>query len=69
MISDKGYADDIAIITDTAAKMQDILSKLAANSKDFGLSINIPKTRGMLIGNHPADTIIYIDRLPDDFDV
>ena len=43
MISDKGYADDIAIITDTVVKMQDILSKLAANSKDFGLSINIPK--------------------------
>ena len=55
MISDKGYADGILIITDTVAKMQDIPSKLAANSKDFGLSINIPKTRGMLIGNHPAD--------------
>ena len=64
MLSDKGYADDFAIIADTVVKMRDVLSKLAANSKDFGLSINIPKTRGMLIGNHPPDTIIYIDRSP-----
>ena len=64
MLSDKGYADDIAIIANTVKLMNEILSKLAANSISFGLSINVPKTRGMLIGSHPPGAIMTIDTLP-----
>lgn len=64
IITDKGYADDIAIITNSAVKMNFVLKKLAATSLEYGLGINIGKTRGMLVGTHHDNTIICINDLP-----
>ena len=61
IITDKGYADDIAIVTNSAVKMNFVLKKLDATSFEYGLSINIPKTRGMLVGTHHDNTVLHIN--------
>ena len=61
IITDKGYADDVTMITNSAVKMNFVLKKLSITSLEFGLSINIPKTRGMLIGTHHDKTILHIN--------
>ena len=61
IITDKGYADDVTMITNSAVKMNFVLKKLSITSLEFGLSINIPKTRGMLIGTHHDKTILNIN--------
>ena len=64
MLSDKRYADDIAIIVNIVVRMNSVLSKHAVNSKYFGLSINIPKTRDLLLGSHPRDSMMKINESP-----
>ena len=56
---DKGYADDVGIITRTAAEMNTVLDKLHDCASVFGMKINVPKTKVMMIGTN-ADTAVYI---------
>ncbi len=51
-ITDKGYADDAGILTETIEEMNMILNKLQINSEKYGLTINLAKTKVMLIGDH-----------------
>ena len=51
-ITDKGYADDAGILTETIEEMNMILNKLQRNSEIYGLTINLAKTKVMLIGEH-----------------
>ena len=53
-MTDKGYADDVAIMTETIAQMNIVANKLHRISKKYGLSISIKKTKVMLIGDHTA---------------
>ena len=52
------FADDLALITYTALEMNILLERLRTQSENFGLSINISKTKLMFIGNH-AEEIAY----------
>lgn len=52
------YADDLGIIGDSVSELNNILERLRQNSLNFGLHINISKTRAMLIGNHDGNTDI-----------
>ena len=50
------FADDLALITYTALEMNILLERLRTQSENFGLSINISKTKVMFIGNHAEET-------------
>lgn len=47
------FADDLALVTYSVTEMNEVLQNLQFHSQVFGLSINISKTKYMLIGNHP----------------
>ena len=55
------FADDVALITYTALEMNLLLKRLRKQSKNFGLSINISKTKVMFIGNHTEQTACNIN--------
>ena len=48
--TDEAYADDIAIIIESTEQMNKILERLRVNAAVFGLTINIKKTKVMLLG-------------------
>ena len=50
--TDESYADDIGIITETSEQMNTILERLKEFAAEFGLYINIKKTKIMYIGHH-----------------
>ena len=50
------FADDLVLITYTALEMNILLERLRTQSKNFGLSINITKTKVMFMGNHTEET-------------
>ena len=61
MLMDVSYADDIAIIAGSTEEMNIILERLRAFAEEFGLSINIKKTKIMMIGEHnPQDAACVI---------
>jgi len=55
------FADDIALVTYTVTEMNEVLRNLKFHSEVFGLSINISKTKYMLIGNHPDELLCEIN--------
>ena len=55
------FPDDVALITYTALEMNILLKRLRTQSKNFGLSINISKTKVMFIGNHIEQTACNIN--------
>ena len=44
------YADDTVIISDTPDKLQQQLNRLVATSEEYGLYLNVPKTKSMATG-------------------
>ena len=50
------FADDLALITYTALEINILLERSRIQSENFGLSINISKTKVMFIGNHTEET-------------
>ena len=55
------FADDLALITNTALAMNILLERLRTQFENFGLSINISKTKVMFIGNHAEETACNIN--------
>ena len=55
------FPDVVALITYTALEMNILLKRLRTQSKNFGLSINISKTKVMFIGNHIEQTACNIN--------
>ena len=55
------FADDLALITYTALEVNTLLERLRTQSKNFGLSINISKTKVKFIGNHAEETACNIN--------
>ena len=55
------FADDLALITYRAIEMNILLERLRNESEHFGLSINISKTKVMLIGNHTEEAFCDIN--------
>lgn len=52
------YADDIAILTDSQEKLQEILEILQAVFADWGVEINVGKTKVMQMGAHTRVPIL-----------
>ena len=60
--SDEAYADDVALITESTMEMNIVLERLRHFAAEFGLSVNIKKTKVMLIGTHGTnDPLCVID--------
>ena len=55
------FVDDLALINYTALEMNISLERLRTQSKHFGISINISKTKVMFIGNHAEETSCNIN--------
>ena len=57
--TDEAYADDIALITVNTQQMNKVLERLRINAAEFGLMINIKKTKVMMIAasNEPPCVI------------
>ena len=55
--TDKGYVDDVGLITTSVQEMNIILDRLHDTALLFGLNINITKTKIMLIGTHHLVTL------------
>ena len=53
-MTDKGYADDVGLMTEKVEQMNIILERLHKSAKKYGLSINITKTKVMLFGSYSA---------------
>ncbi len=51
------YADDIVIFTDSEAKLQEILDILRSVFTEWGMEINIPKTKVMHVGAQATDAV------------
>ena len=58
-ITDKGYADDVGLMTETITQMNVVLDRLSKAASKYGLSISVKKTKVILLGNHilPDGTI------------
>ena len=60
--NEKGYADDIGLIAQTIQQMNILLDRLYHTALQYGLKINIKKTKCMLIGTHPISTeVLHIN--------
>ena len=59
--TDGAYTDDLGVIGSTIPELNDILRRLKQNSSEFGLNINMSKTKVMLIGEHDSNLIPTID--------
>ena len=55
------FADDLALITYTALEINILLERSRIQSENFGLSINVSKTKVMFIGNHTEETACNIN--------
>ena len=56
--SNGAYADDLGVIGASITELNNILNRLKINSAEFGLNINLSKTKVMLIGTHDSvDTV------------
>ena len=47
VLSNLSYADDIALLNECTAKLQDFVNELAKIAKEIGLEINLSKTKSM----------------------
>ena len=63
--TDEAYADDIALITVCTEQMNEVLERLRINAEEFGLSINIKKTKVMLIGASNDPPCVIGDHILD----
>ena len=59
--TDESYADDIGLITEKVDEMNIILERLSAFAGEFGLTINIKKTKVMFVGVHMSNTKVKIN--------
>ena len=58
--SNGAYADDLGVIGASITELNNILNRLKINSAEFGLNINLSKTKVMLIGTHDNDDKVTI---------
>ena len=58
--SNGAYADDLGIIGASISELNSILNRLKENSAEFGLNINLSKTKVMLIGKHNSNDTVTI---------
>ena len=56
-ITDKGYADDVGLMTESVEQMNIVLNRLYIIAKRYGMSINIKKTKVMFIGKHNQEAV------------
>lgn len=57
-LTDLNFADDIALLSEMRASLQDITTNLYTETIKVGLYTNANKTKVMLIGSHLANTLI-----------
>ena len=55
------FADDLALTTYTVLEMTILLERLRTQSQNFGLSINISKTKVIFIGYHTEEIACNIN--------
>ena len=58
--SNGAYADDLGVIGASITELNNILNRLKINSAEFGLNINLSKTKVMLIGTHDSGDTVTI---------
>ena len=57
-INNVRYADDTALIADSSVNLQVLLDKVVAAGADFGLKINVKKTKSMVVSKYnPSPTL------------
>ena len=56
-ITDKGYADDFGLMTESVEQMNIVLNRLYIIAKRYGMSISIKKAKVMFIGKHNQDAV------------
>ena len=54
-MTDKGYADDVGLMTEMIKQMNIALGRLHLAGKKCGLAINIKKTKVMCMGDHTVE--------------
>ena len=61
LLSNLGYADDIAAVNNSSSEMQKFINTLAKNAEEVGLFINLSKTKCMTTNkdNIPLNITIY----------
>ena len=55
--SNGAYADDLGVIGSTIPELNNILLRLTDNSAEFGLGINLSKTKVMLNAKHDPSIV------------
>lgn len=64
-INNLRYADDTVILAGTHEELQTLLDRIVAVSKEYGLSLNINKTKYMLITKATQDNpMVYVENQP-----
>ena len=61
LINNLRYADDTALLADTNQNLQHLMDAARKGSEDMGLSMNMKKTKTMVISkeeNHRADILV-----------
>ena len=61
MLSNLGYADDIAVLNNSSVNIQQYIDTLTQNAKEVGLFINVKKTKCMSTNKNkqPINLTIY----------
>ena len=70
-LTDLAYADDITLITESAANAQTALSAVERVARRIGLNVNVPKTEFILVGCWDSPVVLRLTKGPikqvDDF--
>ena len=48
-----GFADDVSLLAEDEKMLKNMLMELNNRCEDYGMKINISKTKGMVIGRKP----------------
>ncbi len=56
-LKDLRFADDIALIAESAKDLQTLLNKVHTTSKKYGMEISIPKTKAMVFDISSAEPV------------
>ena len=63
-LTDLAYADDITLITESAANAQTALSAVERVARRIGLNVNVPKTEFILVGCWDSPVVLCLTKGP-----
>ena len=62
-INNLRYADDTTMLASTASELEILIERVRVESENYGLFLNVPKTRVMIINQSEEQPIIHADTI------